>query len=73
MILQELNHFPGVGEDLILIGLNSPVIQNRNIALNTIEAWDRSSWSERIKTAIQELAIIEPDDKIKHRIITLLT
>ncbi|WP_374695217.1 hypothetical protein ABXR98_13990 [Snodgrassella alvi] len=73
LILQELNHFPGVGEDLILIGLNSPVIQNRNTALNTLEAWDRSFWSERIKTAIQELAIIEPDDKIKHRIITLLT
>ena len=71
-ILQELNRFPGIGEDLILIGLNSPVIRNRNMALNAIEGWDRQIWSTKLKNELEKLAKIEPDEEIKQRVIALL-
>ena len=72
LILQELNRFPEVGEDLLLIALKSPLIRHRTMALNAIKAWDRSLWSDKIKTAIQELAIIEPDDEIKEDLAALI-
>ena len=72
LILQELNRFPEVGEDLLLIALKSPLIRHRTMALNAIKAWDRSLWSDNIKTAIQELAIIEPDDEIKEDLAALI-
>ncbi|NUF48980.1 hypothetical protein [Gilliamella sp. ESL0250] len=71
-ILQELNRFLGMGEDLILIGLNSPVIRNRNMALNAIEAWDRQCWTDKLTLALQELIANEPNDEIKQRLATLL-
>lgn len=71
-ILQELNRFSGIGEDLILIGLNSPVIRNRNMALNAIEGWDRQIWSTKLKNELEKLAKIEPDEEIKQRVIALL-
>lgn len=72
-ILQELHRFSGVGEDLILIGLNSPVIRNRNMALNAIEGWEKHFWSDKIKAELKKLLKIEPDADIKKRIITLLS
>lgn len=71
-ILQELSRFSGVGEDLILIGLNSPVIRNRNMALSAIEGWDKKFWSDKIKSDLQKLVNIEPDADIKNRITALL-
>ena len=38
LILQELNRFPEVGEDLLLIALKSPLIRHRTMALNAIKA-----------------------------------
>ena len=72
LILQELDRFPEVGEDLLLIALKSPLMRHRTMALNAIKAWDRSLWSDNIKTAIQELAIIEPDDEIKEDLAALI-
>ncbi len=72
MILQELDRFPEVSEDLLLVALKSPLIRHRTMALNAIKAWERSLWSAKIKTAIQELAIIEPDDEIKEDLAALI-
>ena len=72
LILQELDRFSEVGEDLLLIALKSPLMRHRTMALNAIKAWDRSLWSDNIKTAIQELAIIEPDDEIKEDLAALI-
>ena len=71
-ILQELNRFPGIGEDFILIGLNSPVVRNRNMALKAIEGWDRQIWSTELKNELEKLAKIEPDVETKQSVITLL-
>ncbi|WP_392558837.1 hypothetical protein [Orbus mooreae] len=70
--LQELGRFPGMGEDLLLIGLNSPVIRNRNMALNAIESWDRQLWSPELKHVLKTLAQNEPNEDTKQRVITLL-
>lgn len=71
-ILQELNRFPGIGEDLILISLNSPVIRNRNMALNAIKGWDRQIWSTKLKDELKKLAKIEPNEETKQSVIALL-
>lgn len=71
-ILQELNRFPGIGEDFILIGLNSPVVRSRNLALNAIESWDRQLWSPELKHALKTLAQNEPNEDTKQRVMVLL-
>lgn len=71
-ILQDLHRFPGVGEDLIVVGLNSPVIRSRNLALKAIEGWDRQIWSTELKNELEKLAKIEPDVETKQSVITLL-
>ncbi|GAA5113565.1 hypothetical protein GCM10023211_21890 [Orbus sasakiae] len=71
-ILQDLHRFPGVGEDLIVVGLNSPVIRSRNLALNAIESWDRQLWSPELKHALKRLAKIEPNEDTKQRVMALL-
>lgn len=72
-ILQELERFPSLGEDLILNGLNSPVIRNRNMALKAIEGWGTEYRSNEITVALQKLAKIEPDPDVKQRVLALLS
>lgn len=71
-ILSDLDRFPGVGEDLILVGLNSPVTDSRNEALQVIERWGQQFWSADLKNELKKLANIEPDKKTKQRVFALL-
>ncbi|CAM4448116.1 hypothetical protein [Paenibacillus tarimensis] len=70
-LLQSLGKHAGVGEELILAGLQSPVIHNRNMALMALEAWELSSWGERIIEVVIRLAEIEPDGSVKERVKSL--
>ena len=72
-ILQELDRFPGLAEELILIGLQSPLIRNRIMALNAIEALERQQWSNEILINLKKLAKIEPDEEIQQRLIHMLS
>lgn len=38
-VLQELRGLVNVGAEFIRVGLNSPVVNNRNMALSVLEAW----------------------------------
>jgi hypothetical protein len=42
--LQALRDHPGIGGDLLTIGLQSPVTRNRNMALNAFQQWPAESW-----------------------------
>ncbi|WP_237691073.1 hypothetical protein [Paenibacillus caui] len=67
-ILQNLDRFEGIGKELILIGLNSPVIRNRNMAIKALEGWEVASWGDQLIKAVNHLSEIEPDDSVKERI-----
>lgn len=71
-ILQELYAYPGKGKDLILTGLKSPVVRNRNMALNALEAWDKSLLDEEIIKSLGSALSVEPNEDIKKRIDKLL-
>ena len=63
--LQELRSHPGVGEDLVLVGLQSPVTRNRNMALNVLKDWPRSGWPAGARDLAQALARSDPDDQAR--------
>lgn len=69
-MLQFLKPFPGKGEELVLCGLNAPVINNRNMALNVLEAWKEkgADLSEEICRAVKKLKNSEVDEKVKERL-----
>ncbi|MDR6884296.1 limonene hydroxylase [Bacillus sp. 3255] len=71
-ILQSLDGHEGVGVELILTGLNSPVTRNRNLALKALEGWSAASWGERLIGVVHQLSQIEPDGSVKERIHKLL-
>lgn len=71
-VVTGLKRFPGQAPDLVMLGLNSPVIRSRNMAINTLTAWTPAAWSPEIRTAVQHALTVEPDDKVRERLATLL-
>lgn len=67
-ILQSLDRYEGIGVELILTGLNSPVIRNRNLAIKALEGWHVAAWGDRLIEAVNHLSQIEPDDSVKERV-----
>lgn len=63
--LQALRNHVGVGPDLVLIGLQSPVVRNRNMSLNVLKAWPRESWPERARELAERLAAADPEEKTR--------
>ncbi|MBG9734917.1 limonene hydroxylase [Paenibacillus alvei] len=67
-ILQSLDRFNGIGERLITVGLHSPVVRNRNMALRALEGWDAALWSAQLIGAVIHLSEIETEEAVKERI-----
>jgi hypothetical protein len=63
--LQALRNHVGVGPDLVLIGLQSPVVRNRNMSLNVLKAWPQESWPEGAREVAERLAIADPKEKTR--------
>jgi len=64
-ILQEMGKFPNKGIPLIEAGLKSPVIRNRNMALNALESWGKANWSPEIVKILSDAYNKEPDEDVK--------
>jgi hypothetical protein len=71
-ILQDLAQYPGKGWKLIASGLQSPVVRNRNMALNALSGWGKGAWPAAAEAALERALAKEPDDDIKQRIRDLL-
>ncbi|MES9991166.1 MAG: hypothetical protein ABW098_04395 [Candidatus Thiodiazotropha sp.] len=67
-ILQDLDQYPGKGEKLILTGLQSPVIRNRNMALKALTAWSLDIRGEKITDSLKSAYKLEPDADVKDSI-----
>lgn len=70
-ILQDLKPFPGKGSRLIACGLMSPVVRNRHMAINAIEAWDRAHWTDEMRQAIAGAHKLEVVDDVSKRLAAL--
>ena len=63
--LQALRDHPGVGGDLLIMGLQSPVIRNRNMALTALQEWPRASWPDGAGELIQTIAASDPNERTR--------
>jgi hypothetical protein len=64
-ILQNLRRFRGLGGTLILVGLRSPVVGNRHLAVQTLKAWPIAEWPPGTIEQLTQAAEIEPNDKTR--------
>lgn len=71
-MLQFLKELPGKGETLLLCGLNAPVVNNRNMALNVLEAWKEMQHeiSADLEVALNRLKQTEVVEQVKKRLET---
>ena len=62
--------FPGRGLELVLTALESPVVNNRNMALNVLDSWRESGWTltEGAVQALERLKRSEVNDKLRERL-----
>lgn len=77
-ILQELDDHPGKGEELLITGLNSPVVNNRFMAVRVLKNWthrlSRSlrEISPKINAELYKLPSAEPVPELKADMLDLL-
>ena len=71
-IILFLENRPRKGEKIILVGLDSPVTRNRNIAIRVLSNWKAENWSSEIAEKIKKLSEIEPNENTKENINRLL-
>jgi hypothetical protein len=67
-VLQDLKRFPGRGWELIKAGLRSPVVRNRNMALQAFLAWPRDRWPAEALGLLQQAVPAEPNKDLRGRI-----
>jgi hypothetical protein len=53
------------GPDLVLIGLQSPVVRNRNMSLNVLKEWPPESWPHGARELTEGLAAADPNEKTR--------
>jgi hypothetical protein len=63
--LQALRDHPGVGADLLVVGLQSPVTRNRNLALNVLKAWPGARWPPAARELAERVAASDPDERTR--------
>lgn len=63
--LQALREHPGLGGDLLLVGLRSPVTRNRNMALAALKEWPGQTWPPGAQAAVEDLASADPNEKTR--------
>jgi hypothetical protein len=71
-VLQGLDKFPGKGWRLVEAGLQSPVINNRQLALNALAAWPRAQWPDAAQACLSQALAIEPEEEVRARMVELL-
>ncbi len=66
-VLQDLRRFPGRCAILIETGLKSPVIRNRNMAVNALTNWPRGDWPKGLEESVAKAIECEPKDDVRER------
>lgn len=63
-MLQCLADHPGVGGEVVLLGLSSGVSQRRAAALRTLRTWDRETWPDAALDVVARLAEEDTDPAV---------
>jgi hypothetical protein len=63
--LQALRDYPGLGGDLLLVGLRSPVTRNRSMALNALKEWPANTWPSEAQAVVAQLATSDPNEQTR--------
>ena len=71
-VITFLKNYPKKGEKLILVGLDSPVTRNRNMAIRVLDKWKSENWSNEITEKVKRLKEIEPNENTQKNIERLL-
>jgi hypothetical protein len=71
--LQALRDHAGVGGDLVLVGLESPVVRNRNMSLNALKNWPRDVWPKKALDLLTEMARTEPEQRTRELVKEILS
>lgn len=71
-VITFLENYPKKGEELILVGLDSPVTRNRNMAIRVLDKWKPENWSNEITEKVKRLKEVEPNEDTKKNIERLL-
>lgn len=71
-VITLLKNHPKLGEKIILAGLESPVIRNRNMTLKTLENWKQENWSDAVHKGLATLEKNEPTADVKENLGKLL-
>lgn len=61
-VIHALRRFPGKGWPLVRTALQSPVTRNRNMALRTLAAWQRSGWPAETEPLLRHALETESND-----------
>ena len=72
VVILFLEAYSNKGEELILVGLDSPVTRNRNMSIRVLEKWTPEKWSAEIIKKVNILKEIEPNEEVKKKIESLL-
>jgi len=70
--LQALRDHPGIGSALVLAGLQSPVVRNRNMALQCLKTWPRETWPDGAADLARRLAHSDPNEHAREFAIEVL-
>ena len=72
--MDEPENFIGIGENLIICALNSPYVDIRYVAVNTLESWKEKGYilSNEIIENIKKLEKLEVDEELKIKLNELL-
>ncbi len=70
--LQALREHPGIGGDLLMVGLQSPVVRSRNMSLQALELWPVDAWPDGARKLLEAVAGGDPDEDVRARARRLL-
>jgi hypothetical protein len=71
-VLQELRRFPGKGWSLIRAGLQSPTVRNRNMSVQALSTWPRTTWPADAEQLLRDAIAAEPDDRTRAAMVKAL-
>lgn len=70
-VLQDLKRFPGIGAEVLKAGLQSPLIRNRNMAINALLEWAPEQLRPDL-TFLESCLAHEPDESVHERLASLV-
>lgn len=65
LVLQRAGDCPGHGGALVVAALQSPVVSNRNGAVNVLKRWPRSAWPAAVEPLVARAAAGDPHESVR--------